>query len=197
MEYDRTRWRKLSTTEKEKLKKFLSLENKIANVFFRIPQVVVIIVTVALFVSLITDWDKYSQDMFQTIIMVFFGVPCLWCMFFFIPKLLIKVVNREVNAIDSDMAVVSERLITDKCIGYEGSSANGRPRRVYEFEVFEGLERRMDRYVHTNSYAYEHLNIGDTCYVVFFPKKESGTMHTAYMDAFCVGFEEIDRIFKS
>ena len=189
-------WRHLSACEKDLLRKYLSLRTTPAIVFFRIPQLLAIVVTVALVIEVVKDWNTYSQDILQLVGMLF-SLPFLWGMFFVGPMFLIKAVRREVNALDNDTAMLCERLVWGKHVGFEGSSASGHARRVYKFGVFDNGVKFKDRCVTTNERAYNFLKEGENCWVVWFPRSAGEPEHTAFMMAFCVNFAELQVLFEN
>lgn len=196
-DYNDGRWRHLYDNEKQILRKYYEISHKFVHIFFCIPQAIAIIVTIALVSDIIVKWDEYLGNLSQTCAMIFFGMPCLWVMFFFIPKWLKKAIDREVNAIDDDTALVSERTIADKQVTFTGSSASGHPNKGYEVNVFPSANIRRGRYVNCTRYIYDNLNPGQTCYVVFFPRKNDGKMYTAFMYAFTKEFEELKQLADS
>ena len=196
-EYNDGRWRHLYANEKQVLRKYYEMSHKLVHICFRIPQAIAIIVTIALVSDIIVKWDEYLSNLPQTCAMVFLGMPCLWGMFFFIPKLLRKAIDREVNAIDDDTALVSERTIADKHVTFTGSSASGHPNKGYEVNVFPSADIRRGQCVNCTQYIYDNLNLGQTCYVVFFPRKNDEKMYTAFMYAFTEEFEELKQLVDS
>lgn len=192
---DYNKWRHLYTGETEMLRKYFDAQYKIGFVFFRIPQCVTVVVTIALVVSILVKWDDYVSDIPQLLMTLFLGLPFLWGIFFFGPKFLMKAMSREENAVLLSRALVSERQIISKCLAFEGASANRRQRKCYEFEVaIEGLERPT-AFIHTTKDAYDRLNPGDTCYVLYCPRENDKKAFAVFMRAFLVEFEELQSAF--
>ena len=193
--YDHNKWRHLYAGEKELMKRYYEAQYKLARIFFRIPQCVAVVVTIALFVDIIIKWDDYVSDVPQMLAMLCLGIPFLWGLFFFGPKWLMKALSREENAIETDRALVSERTIISKTVAYQGSSASGHPRRYYEFEIeMEGLDKPT-AFIHTNQRAYERLNAGDACFVLYCPRESDKKVFAVFMQAFLIDFEEVKSAF--
>ncbi len=185
------RWRKLTADEKKLLCAYFKTTHSIAQVLFRIPQGIACLVTVAFVVDIFTKWDEYVVDIPRLLTMTFVSMPMLWLMFFILPMLLVKALNRELTALEKDTACLCDMTVVQKYVSFTGSSANGHPRRTYMLELDAGLSSEKHWKVTTNGVAYEQLSAGDTCSVVYFPSKEDGRAMELFSEAFLCGFPEL------